>query len=122
MVASTSTALSSGVKRKRPHKHACGTPPDKCTGGPCGVSNGLKKSGKLHGSPQDAYMCYAKWLVSQGFTQNPMNVREFRDPKGGPTVFLTKKSRFGQKTRGGKADRQMPSNAGGATGGHIISN
>jgi hypothetical protein len=108
--------LGSGAKRKRAHKQACGVPSEHCTGGLCGVSNGLKKAGKLHSSPQEAFACYAKYLIKQGYTQ--VGPREFY--KGdGPIVVLTKKSRFGARCRGGKADRQMPSTD--ATGGHIIS-
>jgi hypothetical protein len=104
--ATTGAALSHGIKSKRPHKYLCGVPSDKCTGGMTGVSNGLKKAGKTHGSPAEAHKCYSKWLLSQGYTQ--VGPREY-SKNGGPILLLTKKSKFGARLRGGKADRQMPS-------------
>lgn len=116
MGASTGAALSCGTKSKRPHKYSCGVPQEYCIGGLAQVSSGLKKSGKTHGSPKEAFGCYAKWLLRQGYKQ--VGPREFCKDDG-PILVLTKKSRFGARLRGGKGDRQMPSCQ--ATGGHIIS-
>jgi hypothetical protein len=116
-MAGTAVAMGSGAKRKRPHKHACGVPDQYCQGSYTGASSGLKKSKKLHGSPLEAFNCYANYLIKvEGCKQ--IGPREFARPNGGPIVVLTKKQRFGSRLRGGKADRQMP---GGRTpGGHII--
>jgi hypothetical protein len=120
MAMSGGTVMGSGAKRKRPHKHLCGTPKEYCTGSYTSASNGLSKGGgcKAHGTPQDAFKCYAKHLISQGYTQ--IGSREFAAPNNGPIVFLTKKSRFGARCRGGKAERFMPEGYQG-TGGTIIS-
>ena len=97
--------MSSGLKKKRPHKYLCGVPDGNCVGSNCQASSGLKKSHKMHGSPQEAHKCYAKYLISQGYKQ--VGPREFC--KGdGPIVFLTKKSRFGSRCRPGKGSRYMP--------------
>jgi hypothetical protein len=116
MPTSTGAMLSGGVRRKRHHKYVCGVPANNCTGAFTSASNGLKKSCKMHSSPQEAHKCYARYLLRQGYTQ--IGSREFAAPNGGPIIFLTKKSRFGARCRGGKAERFMPSNM---VGGHIIS-
>lgn len=115
MAASTGAALSCGTKSKRPHKYSCGVLSEFCTGGLTQVSSGLKKSGKTHSSPQEAFKCYARWLIRQGYKQ--VGPREFCNGDG-PILVLTKKSRFGSRLRGGKGDRQIPSVT---PGGHIIS-
>ena len=109
-------AMGSGARRKRPHKWLCGVPHEHCEGSFTSASNGLRKSHKMHGSPEQAFKCYAKWLLKQGYTQ--IGPREFAAPNGGPIMVLTKKSKFGQRCRGGKEERFMPSNM---VGGCVIS-
>ena len=106
---------SGGAKRKRAHKCLCGVPKERCSGAQGQTSNGLKGS-KTHSTPQEAFACYRRYLLKDGYIQ--VGNREFT--KGdGPIVVLTKKSKFGGKMlRGGKSDRQMPATA--ATGGLII--
>lgn len=113
--ATTSVTLSSGVRRKRPHKWICGVPDSYCIGSPTNASSGLRKSHKMHGSPQEAFKCYARYLLGQGYTQ--VGPREFAAPNGGEIMVLTKKSRFGSMLRGGKAERYMPKKQ---NGGHIV--
>jgi hypothetical protein len=106
--------LNRGTKAKRSHKHACGVPGEHCSGGLTGVSNGLKKSGKTHSTPMEAFACYANYLIKQGYKQ--VGSREFC--KGdGPILVLVRKSKFGARLRGGKGSRQMPVRT---PGGHII--
>jgi hypothetical protein len=111
----TSTVLSSGIRRKRPHKYICGVPDSYCIGSATNASNGLRKSHKMHGSPQQAFKCYARYLLGQGYTQ--VGPREFAAPNGGEIMVLTKKCRFGARCRGGKAERFMPTKM---LGGHIV--
>lgn len=108
--------MGSGARRKRPHKHACGVPMEYCTGSNTSVSNGLKKSSKIHSSPEDAHKCYGRYLIKEGYKQ--VGSREYENPKTGYITVLTKKSKFGARLRGGKADRFMPEKM---CGGHIIS-
>jgi hypothetical protein len=116
MPAPTGAMMSGGVRKKRSHKYMCGVPVDKCSGSFTSASNGLKKSSKMHSSPQEAHKCYGRYLLGQGYTK--IGPREYAAPNNGPIVFLTKKSRFGARCRGGKGERFMPSNM---VGGHIIS-
>jgi hypothetical protein len=99
MAASTGAVLSGGIKRKRPHKYLCGVPNQFCVGSNSAVPNAFKHNCKLHGSPQEAAKCYARYLVKQGYTQ--VGSREFAAPNGGPIHVLTKKCRFGSRFRGG---------------------
>lgn len=115
-MSASSIVFGGGIKAKRPHKHVCGVPDKECSGSNGSTSNGLKNV-KLHNSPQDAWKCYARWLLRQGYIQ--VGSREFAAPNNGPITFLTKKSRFGKRVRGGKAERFMPEYT---TGGHIVSN
>lgn len=100
--------MSGGARRKRPHKILCGVPDINCMGTWTAASNGIRHGGqrKLHTSPEEAFKCYAKYLLSQGYKQ--IGPREFAPPDGGPIMLLSKKSKFGARCRGGKGDRQMP--------------
>jgi hypothetical protein len=114
--------VSGGAQKKRKPKYLCGTPDTYCIGSLSSVSNGLRKSRKAHGQPEEAFACYAQYLIKQGYTQ--CGPREFylvdkRSGEAGPIVVLTKKSRFGARLRGGKGNRYTPE--GEATGGTIIS-
>jgi len=84
----------------------CGTPIDECTGStvtlnamwrPDGAKN--NKSGKLHHDRAQAFKCYCRYLVSQGYTR--LGSREFQSPQG-PVLVLDKLSRFGGEFRKGK--------------------
>lgn len=57
------------------------------------------KNAKLHGSPQDAFACYVRFLEQTGHER--VGHREFRRPQGG-ILLLTRQSRFGTKVRLGK--------------------
>lgn len=105
-----------GIKKKRPHRYVCGVPKEYCVGSMTGASGGLHKGCKMHGTPQEAFKCHAKYLVSQGYVQ--VGSREFAAPNNGPIRVLTKKSRFGSRCRGGKGERFMPEKQ---VGGHVIS-
>jgi len=95
----------------------CGTPDNECSGGNMRTSNSYRGLRKAHGSHTEAFNCYKKYLLKQGYEQ--IGSREFRPPDGGPIRVLTKKSRFGGKMRKGKlGERWMPKDH---TSGLIIS-
>lgn len=105
-----------GSKKKRPHKFLCGTPLSHCTGSNGGGVSGGLKGAKLHGSPEEAFKCHAKYMIADGYVQ--VGNREFC--KGdGPIVVLTKKSKFGAMLRGGKGGRYNPKGHYG-TGGTVV--
>jgi hypothetical protein len=58
-----------------------------------------KRGVKVHATPQEAFACHARYLISQGYTR--LGQREFHK-EGEPIRVLTKKSRFGGILRGGK--------------------
>lgn len=95
-----------GEKRNRGYKYFCGVPTDKCIGSLSQLSNGIRRNPKTHSSPEQAFKCYAKYLLTQGYIQ--VGPREFASPNDGPILVLTKKSRFGARLRGGKGARYMP--------------
>lgn len=79
----------------------CGTPTEYCTGKLALLSNSLKAKGyRSHQTSEQAFNCYKKGLLAQGYTQ--IDSRAFQPPGGGPAQVLTKKSRFGGITRRGK--------------------
>lgn len=84
----------------------CGTPIDLCNGSlmtlnaawtPDGTKN--KKSGKLHGSHEQAFQCYCSYLQSKGYQR--VGKREFT-LNGGPVLLIDKPSKFGSPFRAGK--------------------
>src|SRR3990167_8649639 len=84
----------------------CGTPIAECTGSlvtlngmwrPDGKYN--NKSGKLHHDRTQAFQCYCRHLVGQGYKR--LGRREFEGPTGAVLV-LDKMSRFGGEFRKGK--------------------
>jgi|SRR5579863_5313385 len=101
-------------------RYICQTPKDCCNGGKGGTSQGLnrKNSMKMHSTPQEAFNCYAQYLVSQGYER--LSSREFRQPEGGILV-LTKPCRYGGRLRRGKSaegtgsSRFMPDSKGHTT-------
>ena len=101
-------SMSGGSRRKRQKRYLCGVPDNYCQGSLTQSCNGLGKSCRSHGSPMQAFSCYANYLIKQGYKQ--VGPREFSSPNNGPIVVLTKKSKFGTMLRGGKGDRFMPSN------------
>lgn len=95
-----------GARKKRKPLYICGLSDNECTGNGKAVSNGLKKFHKVHGSSEQAFKCYAAYLIRNGYEQ--IGPREFAAPNNGPVMVLTKKSKFGSRLRGGKGDRYMP--------------
>ena len=84
----------------------CGVPIDECNGSlmtlnaawtPDGIKN--KKSGKLHGSHEQAFQCYCSFLQRRGYER--VAKREF-SLNGGPVLIIDRASRFGSSFRGGK--------------------
>jgi hypothetical protein len=117
MPISGGAVMSTGARRKRPHKHICGTPGEYCIGSYTGTSSGLGKNRKMHGSPQQAFTCYAHYLI-ENLKYTQIGPREFAAPNNGPVLVLTKKSKFGARCRGGKGERFMPEVT---PGGHVVS-
>lgn len=88
------------------NKWLCGVPAQECSGGGEVLSPGIASHvSKVHNSPSEAFACYKRWLIKQGYIQ--VGQREFRPPDGGPIEVLTKKSRFGARLRQGKMGRYM---------------
>lgn len=94
----------------RRYKILCGVPDYHCQGGILSTDQQLGTK-KAHGSHEDAFRCYARYLVKVlGFTR--VGAREFQNPNNGPIRVLTKKSRFGTRLMAGKGgdkgSRYMP--------------
>ncbi len=80
----------------------CGVPTLECLGSSIGsaMNSRLKhRVSKVHNSTKEAFNCYKKHLIRQGYTQ--VGPREFKPNDGGPIRVLTKKSRFGSSLRWG---------------------
>ena len=114
-MAAASGPVSGGAKRKRQNKFACGTPAEYCCGSIGQVAGSLSKNPRTHGSPEQSFNCYRNYLLKTGYVQ--IGPREFTKGPNDPVVFLTKKSKFGARLRGGKGERFMPEKM---MGGHII--
>ena len=80
-------------------KYLCGVNKADCTGDFTMLNSGMGKSMKTHISSEDAFKCYSKWLIRQGYTR--IGNREFFK-EGNPILVLTKKCRFGGILRRGK--------------------
>ena len=80
-------------------KYLCGTPDNKCRGSLTQLAS-CQGHTKSHSSTDEAFRCYAAYLIGEGYTQ--VGSREFAAPNGGPVLVLTKKSRFGARLRKGK--------------------
>jgi hypothetical protein len=81
-------------------RYVCGTPVGSCSGGSSMVSARLGNGQRTHASPQEAFKCYYRYLVSVGY--EPIGHRELRAPDGSGILVLTKKSHFGGELRSGK--------------------
>ena len=82
----------------------CPTPKDKCCGTLGKFSASLEKLNiRKHGSRQEAFNCYTKWLLSTGHTQ--LSRREYLRPEGG-ILLLSKVPHFGAELRAGKGDEK----------------
>lgn len=95
--------------------YMCPTPEMHCSGGKPQLNAATRNAPKkFHQTSEDSYRCYRKYLITVlGFED--MGNREFRDPNGGPRIFLSKKSKFAERFRPGKEGRFMPDwNGGGA--------
>ena len=102
--------------QKKSKKYLCGTPTAQCIGINTSCSSGMRNVTKSHNSPQEAFRCYSKYLLRNGYQQ--IGSREFTTNEG-PIVVLTKKSRFGAKLKSGKGNRMISSRE--HLGGTIIS-
>lgn len=99
--------------------YTCGVPAHQCTGSESKVSKDVHKYiHKVHGTSEAAFRCHVKWMQSQGYVMT--SSRTLKHADGGPTIMLTKKSRFGGIMRKGKrpegqrrATRWMPAKRGG---------
>jgi len=77
-----------------------------------GIPDQHKPSGKIHGSPEDAFRCKKQSLIKQGYVQ--VGAREFK--KGDdPILVIDRRSKFGtplywtkEKTRYIRKDRIFP--------------
>src|SRR5690348_7748840 len=85
---------------RRPYMYMCGVPRAECSGSLENVNVALGGARKLHSTPEEAFNCHRRYLISQGWTQT--GPRTFSSPDGGPVRVLTKKSRFGAALRNGK--------------------
>jgi hypothetical protein len=80
--------------------YLCGVPKANCSGTLAKLSAGLDKQGlKKHGTQQEAFSCYCRYLKSQGYAQ--ISAREFQKP-GEPIMSLSKVAKFGARLRSGK--------------------
>lgn len=94
----------------RKHVFMCGTPNECCTGSTIQVNQGLRtKVNKAHPSPEQAFKCHKKWLISQGFVE--VGQRELLAPDGSGVRVLSKKSHFGAELRDGKASSRYQPNS-----------
>ena len=80
-------------------KYLCGVNKADCTGDFTMLNSGMGKSMKTHISSEDAFKCYSKFLIKQGYIR--IGSREFFK-EGNPILVLTKKCRFGGILRRGK--------------------
>lgn len=87
-------------------KFICGVPTKECCGADLMVNKALTVK-KGHGTSEEAFKCYAKWLISQGYKQ--IGHREFQKDNE-PIIVLTKKSKFGGQLRYGKGDKGIKGN------------
>lgn len=96
--------------------YMCPTPKDKCCGSGSNLSASLDKKGiKKHGSSEEAFNCYASYLVNHCGCER-ISAREFKHPNGGGIEVLSRKAKFGERLRSGKSgesgqskSRGMPS-------------
>jgi len=86
-------------------RYLCGVPEHQCQGAVTKVSPSWRGSMKSHASSEEAFRCYRRYLLNQGYEQ--VGPREFKR-EGEPITVLPKKSRFGSPLRKGKEGRWMP--------------
>lgn len=80
-------------------RYLCGVPKDNCTGTGVAANQSLHKFQKVHSSPQEAFACHARHLISQGYVK--IGSKEFSKP-GEPVRVLTRPGKFGGVMRAGK--------------------
>jgi hypothetical protein len=78
-------------------RYLCGVPDKQCEGSNVTIN---KTGCKVHASSQEAFKCYCRFLVQEGYIK--VGTREFQDPKDGYIRVLTKPSHFGAPLRLGK--------------------
>lgn len=107
-----------------PAKVLCGTPKEYCIGDIKPANQSLGKTCRCHQTHQEAFKCYAQYLIKIGYKQIANN--EFQKDND-PILILTKKCRFGAQMRRGKgidkgqgADRYVPQNGHYSKSGTII--
>ena len=83
------------------NRYLCGTPDNSCTGSHAVLWEHIGKT-KTHSSHEEAFACYRRYLVEQGYT--PIGSRAYSPPDGGPILVIDKKSRFGGWLRRGKSE------------------
>ena len=110
MSTKTNTGKNGTPKRGR-YMFMCGTPKEHCIGSMCKTNHGLQDAVRAHGSPEAAFGCMKHYLLSQGYTTS--GSRGFSAPNGGPTLVLTKKSRYGGRLRNGKEATRNQADRGG---------
>lgn len=100
-----------GTPKRGRYLFLCGTPKERCMGSNTNCNHGLQNSIKMHGTPEEAFNCYKRYLVKEGYTV--VGSRALQAPNDGPIQILTKKSRFGAKMRNGKEATRNISGRGG---------
>jgi hypothetical protein len=87
-------------------RYLCGTPSEFCQGAHFQTDQ-LLKSKKAHASSEDAFKCYAHYLIHHAGYKR-IGQREFSLGHDKPILVLTKKIRFGGALRQGKEGRFQP--------------
>ena len=98
---------------KKPKQYLCGTPLDDCTGATGRLSKSISQGTKRHSSSDEAFKCYKRHLLKQGYIQR--GSREFENPTTHYITVLTKKSKFGARLRGRKGTNYGPGDRMGGT-------
>lgn len=84
--------------------YRCPSPQERCLGTRVECNGGISKSSKsirIHSSREDAFRCYVRYLLSQGYKPYGINRRDFESPSGSILV-LDKMTHFGAELRQGK--------------------
>jgi hypothetical protein len=93
------------AKVKQRRRFLCGVPEGKCSGTLSRISKNWKGSQKTHASRDEAFECYVRHLLAQGYVR--LGPKEFQLGDG-PILLVNKRSQFGGVMRQGKAERWMP--------------
>lgn len=86
-------------------KFLCGVPNLECNGTKLITDQRLGE--KAHSSPEDAFRCYANYLIKRGYRR--ISTREFEHPTTKEILVISRRSKFGSRLRTGKeGQRFMP--------------